>query len=327
MKKIRVALYGGNGHQIHNKLINHPNAQLVAVCALNESQMEAVKGENPRLYETLSEMLKDEEIDLVSLCSPVRKNQAQDAIACLKAGKHVYSEKPAAFSEKDLDEILRVSKETGCEFHEIADTIFHEPYHSMKKLIQSGKMGEVVQVYVQKSYPLNAALRPQNEDRDGGLIRWVGIHAIRFIEHITGVKVKDVKVFQTHKGNIDETEGLFTASSWAMTLENGGVASACVNYLHPKRGFGQHGNESVRIFGTEGMAEITDGGRHFHIYTLTEDMGEINCENSDCEDFFDIYMEHLLGKRPMPMTLEEELHPLRIVIRAFDSAATVREEN
>lgn len=324
--KIRVALYGGNGHQIHNKLINHPNAQLVAVCALKESQMETVRGEKPKEYETLTEMLKDEEVDLVSLCSPMRSEQARDAILCLKAGKHVYSEKPAALSEKELDEILEVSKETGCEFHEYADTIFYEPYWSMKNLVQSGKIGEVVQVYVQKSYPLNAALRPQDEETDGGLIRWVGIHAIRFIEHITGVKVSEAKVFQTHKGNIDESSGLFTASSWAMKLENGGVASACVNYLHPKRGFGQHGNESVRIFGTEGMAEITDGARNSHLYTRNEDMGEIDTSNSSCRDFFDLYIEHLLFGNTMPMSLEDELHPLRVVIRAFDSATTVRKE-
>lgn len=44
----------------------------------------------------------DETLDLISLCSPSRKNQAKDAIECLRAGKHVYAEKPAAFSEKEL---------------------------------------------------------------------------------------------------------------------------------------------------------------------------------------------------------------------------------
>ena len=322
MDKIKVALYGWNGHQIHNKLINHPDACVSAVCRLSDAQMDCVKGENPKVYETLEQMLEDKDIDLVSLCSPMRCDQAKDAIMCLKAGKHVYSEKPAALSEEELDEILKVSSETGCEFHEFADSIFCEPYWSMKNLVQSGAVGEVVQVYVQKSYPLNAALRPQNEERDGGLIRWVGIHAIRFLEHITGVKVTDACVFQTHKGNIEENSGLFTASSWAMTLENGGVASACVNYLHPKHGFGQHGNESVRIFGTEGMIEITDGGRKTHFYTLKEDKGEIDTSNSDCRAFFDLYMQHLRFGTDMPMSLEDELHPLRVVIRAFDNART-----
>ena len=324
-KKLRVGLYGSFGHQIHSKLYDNDDAELVAMAAVGDWFFREVEKHcgNVILYSSLEEMLEDSSIDLISLCSPNRSEQEKHALMCLKAGKHVYAEKPAVFSEEGLERVLAVAKENGCEFHEMADSVFVEPYWSVRKLVKSGKIGEVVQVYVQKSYSLRANARPQDEVTDGGLIRWVGIHAIRFIEHITGVKVKDVKVFQTHKGNIDETKGLYTASSWAMTLENGGVASACVNYLNPRGGFGRHGNESVRIFGTEGMAEITDGGTRSHVYTLTDNLGEINCKSSDCEDFFDIYMEHLLGKRPMPMTIEEELHPLRIVIRAFDSATTV----
>lgn len=326
-KKIRIGLYGANGHQIHKKLINHPNAQLVAVCKMDEQVFSQNAGYNPdniKFYDKLEDMLADGNIDLISLCSPKRKDQARDAIMCLNAHKHVYAEKPAALSFEELDTILDAAKRNNCCFHEFADTVFYEPYWSLKKIISSGAIGEVVQVYVQKSYSLRANARPQDEVTDGGLIRWVGIHAVRFIEHITGIKVKDVKVFQTHKGNIDEIKGLYTASSWAMTLENGGVASACVNYLNPRGGFGRHGNESVRIFGTEGMAEITDGGTRSHVYTLTENLGEINCESSDCEDFFDIYMEHLSGKRPMPMSLEDEIHPLKVVIKAFETAETIR---
>lgn len=321
-KKIKIGLYGSNGHQIHKKLINHKNAELVAVCNIDKSFFTFENGyapDNIKFYDTLEEMLVDDSIDLISLCSPKREVQARDAIICLNAKKHVYAEKPAAFSIEDLENILQAARENDRCFHEYADTVFFEPYWALRKAILSGTIGDVVQVYAQKSYPLRAAARPQDEVTDGGLIRWVGIHAIRFIEHITGIKVKDVTVFQTHKGNIDENKGLYTASSWAMSLENGGVASACVNYLNPKGGFGQWGNESVRIFGTEGMAEITDGGRNSHIYTLTEDLGEINCENSDCEDFFDIYIEHLLGKRPMPLSLKDELHPLKIVINAFNN--------
>ena len=321
-KKIRIGLYGSNGHQIHKKLINHKNAELVAVCKMDKSFFTSENGYSPdniKFFNSLEEMLADDSIDLISLCSPKRGEQARDAIMCLNAKKHVYAEKPAALSIEDLENILQTAKENDRCFHEYADTVFSEPYWTLRKVILSGTIGDVVQVYVQKSYPLRAETRPQDEVTDGGLIRWVGIHAIRFIEHITGVKVKDVKVFQTHKGNIDENKGLYTASSWAMSLENGGVASACVNYLNPKGGFGQWGNESVRIFGTEGMAEITDGGRRSHIYTLTEELGEINCENSDCEDFFDIYIEDLFGKRSMPFSLDDELHPLKIVINAFNS--------
>ncbi|MBE7054516.1 MAG: Gfo/Idh/MocA family oxidoreductase [Ruminococcaceae bacterium] len=327
-KKLRVGLYGSYGHQIHYKLYNNEEAELVALCEVSDSFFSEIKEHcsNIILYSSLEEMLKDKSIDLISLCSPKRSQQEKHAIMCLKEGKHVYAEKPAAFSEDGLERILTAAKENGCEFHEMADSVFVEPYWTVRKLVKSGKIGEVIQVYVQKSYPLNIDNRPQDEETDGGLVRQAGIHAIRFLEHITDLEVESVNVRQTHLGNINPNEGLYTASSWLMTLSNGGVASACVNYLNPK-GFGKWGNESIRIFGTEGMVEITDGGRRTHLYTHSADEGEIDTQNSDCVDYFKLLTEHLLYGNDMPLSQDEELHPLRVVIRAFDSAEKVEITN
>lgn len=324
-KKLKVGLYGQYGHQIHEKLYCNPNAELVAVCNVSSEYVDKVEkncNKKINVYSCLDEMLKDDTVDLVSLCSPRRVEQENDAIKCLLAGKHVYAEKPAAFSEEGLNKILKTARETGFEFHEMADSIFVEPYWTAQNIVKSGKIGEVVQVYVQKSYPLNADVRPQNEETDGGLIRQAGIHAIRFLEHITGLEVKNVKVYQTHLGNINR-EGLYTASSWAMTLNNGGVASACINYLNPKS-FGSWGNECVRIFGTGGMLELVDGAKKTHIYTNDADEGEIDVSQSDCRDFFDFLVEHLLFGNEMPMSLETELHPLKVVIKAFENAECVQ---
>lgn len=324
-RKLNIGLYGSAGHQIGIKDYEN-ETRIAAVCAVSDGFKNALiengKGDF-KVYETLEDMLLDEEIDLVSLCSPQRSEQERDAIKCLNAGKHVYAEKPAAFSEEGIERILDAARAAGKEFHEMADSVYTEPYWSVRKTVRSGKVGEVVQVYVQKSYPLNANTRPQNEEKDGGLVRQAGIHAIRFLEHITGLWVKDVKVTQTHLGNINPEEGLFTASSWMMSLSNGGVASACINYLNPK-GFGRWGNESVRIFGTEGMIEITDGGRHTHLYTSERDEGEVDTSSSDCKDFFLQIVRHLKYGEELPMSIEDELHPLRTVIRAFDNAVVTK---
>jgi len=321
-KKFKIGLYGSFGHQIGLEIYEDDITEIAAVCKLSDYFMDELKNLGKggfKVYATLDEMLEDEELDLISLCSPQRCDQEDDAIKCLKAGKHVYAEKPAAFTEDGIARILDAAKKAGKEFHEMADSVYVEPYWSVRKAVRDGKVGEVVQVYVQKSYPMNVNSRPQNEEKDGGLVRQAGIHAIRFLEHITGLTVEKVNVCQTHLGNINPNEGLFTASSWMMELSNGGVASACINYLNP-RGFGRWGNESVRIFGTEGMIEITDGGKHTHLYTHEEDLGEVDTANSDCKDFFMEIVKHLKFGSELPMSQEEELHPLRVVIRAFDSA-------
>ena len=325
MDKIRVGLHGMNGHQIHNRLKSHPDGEIAAVCMTEEEWKRVPGWENIPRYDTLPEMLAAGGLDLVCLCSPCRGDQEKDAVLCLEAGCHVYAEKPAVLSEAALDRVLAAAEASGREFHEIADTVFFEPYWTMKKLVQSGKIGQVVQVYAQKSYPMRPGQRPQDEETDGGLIRWVGIHAMRFVEHITGLRVTDVEARETHLGNAElngvSEGGLYTAAVLSMTLENGGVAAICMNYLNPT-GFPCWGNEHVRIFGTAGMIEITDGGKHSHIYTA-QDEGEIDLADSDCRDFLDLLLAHLRQGEPMPMTIQEEQHPLRTVIRAKEKALTV----
>ncbi len=324
-EKIRIGIYGMNGHQIHGRLKDHPDGEIAAVC-MTEDQWKNLENVIPGWaniprYDSLPEMLAGTKLDMVSLCSPKRADQEQDAILCLETGCHVYAEKPAVLTEDGLDRVLAVAKRCGREFHEIADTVFYEPFWSLRELVQSGKLGEVVQVYAQKSYPMNPGRRPQDEETDGGLIRWVGIHGVRFIEHITGLAVTNIEAVQTHFGNETlnqvangNTTGLYTAASLQMVLANGGLATLCMNYLNPKS-FPSWGNEQVRIFGTGGMAEITDGGRYTHVYT-DHDEGSLDVSQSTCRDFLDLLLWHLRCGEPMPMTLDEELHPLRVVIRA-----------
>ena len=317
MKKLRTALYGANGHQIYALLKDSPYFELAAAACIPESKLIGIPAFDEgrvALYESLPALLTAEKPDFICLCSPKRADQAKDAILCLEAGVTVYAEKPAALSERELDEILAVAHRTGVEFHEIADSAFFEPYFTMGKLIKDGKIGDVVQIYAQKSYPQYFPNRPADETTDGGLTRQAGIHAMRFIEHVAGVRVTDVSVYESLLGNRDTGE-LRMASSFAMKLENGGVASMAVNYLNPTS-FGLWGNETLRVFGTRGMMEITDGGRRTHIYTEAGDEGEIDVSNSDCVPFPDLLARHLLFGEPLPMTEEEELHPLRSVLRA-----------
>jgi len=203
MSPIRIGLYGTNGHQIQNALVEHPLGKCVATAAFDRARLpEPLQtGQGIRHYDTLDEMLADDEIDLVSLCSPRRRDQAQEAIRSLEAGKHVYAEKPAAMTEADLNAVIATAHRTGKAFHEMwTGSAMTQPYITMRHIIQAGTIGTVVQVLAQKSYPMHDR-RPQDEDVDGGLILQVGVHALRFVEFIAGTKVDDIWAIQTQLGN------------------------------------------------------------------------------------------------------------------------------
>lgn len=309
--KIRIGIYGTNGHQITGRLVNHPCATLLAAAGVKPEILKGMEP-GPRIYESLSAMLADRELDLVSLCSPRRSEQAREAIQCMEAGKHVYAEKPCAMTEKDLDLLMETSRRTRMRFHEMAGTAFEMPYLAMRELVASGTVGTVVQVLAQKSYPYMDN-RPQDENIDGGLLLQVGIHAARFVEHVTGLKITDIDAVETKLGN-PKPGNLRMAVSLNIMLENGGVASIISNYLNP-RAFPSWGNETLRIFGTKGFVEAVDGGAKTRLVLGEKDCGQIVVKEKPM-DYFDMYIDSLLGKGSMPLSLEDELHPLRMLIRA-----------
>jgi predicted dehydrogenase len=314
MSQITVGLYGINGHQVHHNLINHPLGVCVAAAGIKPENLPLPIRENNEfvIYDSLEEMLHDDRIHLISLCSPRRRDQAQQAIMCMDAGKHVYAEKPCAMTEKELDEIMTTAAATGMSFHEMAGTAFSQPYYAMREYIKIGELGTIVQIFAQKSYPYHDR-RPQDENVDGGLLLQVGVHALRFIEHVAGVKVTEIYALETQLGNPSPGQ-LRMAVSLMMHLENGGVASTICNYLNPPA-FGIWGNESLRIFGTNGFIEAVDGGTKTRLVLHDQDCGPIKIDH-DGYDYFDLYLQALSGQGDMLFDLEEELHPTRIHIRA-----------
>lgn len=321
MKTLGIGLYGVNGHQLHWHVEEHPDprVRLVAVAAFPVGTV-ADLGDRGCTFDVLPDLaalLARTDVDLVVLCSPRRADQSADAIRCLEAGKHVYAEKPCARSEAELDRILETARAHGLRFHEMAGTAFDQPWFAMRELVARGTIGDVVQVLAQKSYPYHAN-RPQDEDVDGGLIGQNAIHAFRFVEHVAGVRVATVKAVETSFGNPVVGGGLRMAASLIARLENGGVASVLANYLNP-RGFGMHGNETVRIFGTRGFVEATDGGTRTRLVLSDRDCGPIDASGPGVSWFGAIVAEILDGA-PMPLSLDDELHPTRIVIRATADA-------
>lgn len=308
---IGVGLHGFNGHQVHRQLAQHRRARLVAVAGLAGAEPPVEAGEAERRA-SLAELIEDPAIDLVVLCSPRRADQAADALACLAGGKHVLAEKPAALREADVDALLAAAREHGRVFREMAATAFEQPYRAMRAAVDAGAIGRVVQVHVQKSYPWHDG-RPRDEAVDGGLIAQVGIHALRLVEQVALAPIEAVEAARTG------VDGTPRAASLLLRLAGGALATATVNYLG-QRGAGVWGFDELRIFGTDGFVESTDGGRRTRLVVGEEDRGPLDVSAGGI-DWFDRFVEHLETGAAFPLDVEAELRPLRWALRARDAAA------
>lgn len=283
----------------------------MAVAAFDDRPIPAECGEVPH-YTTLEELLANERVELVSLCSPRRADQAGDAVRCLLAGRHVYGEKPSALCEEDLDRIIATVAQTGFHYHEMGGVGLEQPYLAMRDCIRSGAIGEVVQVFIQKSYPWGD-WRPKDEDIDGGLAKQVGVYPLRFLEQVAGLKVISLDIRETRLGNDHTGSDCRRAVSMLMALENGGVASAICNYLNPSSHIAW-GYEILRVFGTAGIVEsnLFDGTARLLQHNAAPEPLDTS---APAVLSLDLMIDSLLDGTPSCMSLTDELSPSRWIIR------------
>ncbi len=116
MKTIRVALAGAGAFGVkHIEAIrNIDGVEVVSLVGreLDKTREVAKKFEIGHVTTDLGESLAMKDVDAVILCTPTPMHASQ-AIACLKAGKHVQVEIPLADNLADAEAVVALQKQTG----------------------------------------------------------------------------------------------------------------------------------------------------------------------------------------------------------------------
>ena len=98
----------------------------------------------PKVY-TTDEMLADPEVDIVLILTNPGSHYSL-TMQALKAGKNVYCEKPLATSLELANEIVEFAAEKGLYVGSAPDTFLSPEFQTVKKLIDDGEIGKVINV-------------------------------------------------------------------------------------------------------------------------------------------------------------------------------------
>ena len=148
MKKWRVALIGNGGicKGAHlNEYLNDERLEVAAVCDIIEERAQFLKDNyfpNADVYTDYKELLKDETIDSVDICTPNYLHSII-AVAAFEAGKHVFCEKPDAINVEEVLKMDAAAKKAGKTLMVMRNNRHVEISKFAKKYIESGKMGEI----------------------------------------------------------------------------------------------------------------------------------------------------------------------------------------
>ncbi|HIE51726.1 MAG TPA: Gfo/Idh/MocA family oxidoreductase [Armatimonadetes bacterium] len=125
-----------------------PRVEIVAAADVDAAKREAY-GERwgiANLYADYREMLAQERLDLVSVCTPTGV-RAPIVIDCARAGvKAIYAEKPLATSLAEADEMVAVCHERGVKLAINCSRRWHPFYNRAQELIAAGEIGSVLNI-------------------------------------------------------------------------------------------------------------------------------------------------------------------------------------
>ncbi|QBZ99100.1 Gfo/Idh/MocA family oxidoreductase [Flavobacterium sangjuense] len=139
--------YGMSGKVFHAPFLEtNKGFDLYAVLERNEKK--AVKDyPNIKSYDSISDLLADEKIELVVVNTP-NDTHFDYAKLALEANKHVLIEKPATTTAEEFQELLALAKKVNQKVHVYHNRRWSSDIMAAKQIIKSGKLGAVVEMHL-----------------------------------------------------------------------------------------------------------------------------------------------------------------------------------
>jgi len=349
MKKMKAAVIGlGSICEGHiNAYRDDENTELYAVCDHDKAWLEFVKNkyEVPTSYEDYHELLKDPEIDIVSVCLPTYLH-AEATIEALKAGKHVLCEKPMAINADEGRAMRDAELASGKKLMISHNQRLGEDVQVIKKIVDTGAVGELYHVRIAwrrqpGGMPSPVSVREDGsvydrnwfneKSRGGGVLRDLGSHLLDLTMYILdfpeieGVYASGYRKFfpgiplsERAKYTIDAEDMV----SGFIKLKNGTSIQLEVNFAAP---LAEDGIISC-FYGTKMGLERYNGSVRM-VYVGEDDSFAVKEANMDAYKPVPYrhpahnFIQALIKNTPVPVPSDEGIKILEILDAIYTSAS------
>ncbi|OYP41511.1 inositol 2-dehydrogenase, partial [Lachnotalea glycerini] len=140
-------------------------------------------------YTDYHQILEDPEIDAVMICSST-DTHADISIEAIKAGKHVFCEKPISQDLAKIKEVMEALKETKLKFQVGFNRRFDHNFKAVRNAVEAGQVGDVHLIRVTARDPQAPPIEYVRVS--GGMFLDMTIHDFDMVCFLSGCKVKEV---------------------------------------------------------------------------------------------------------------------------------------
>ena len=183
--KVGVIGCGGiaNGKHLPS-LAKIQEVSMVAFCDIDKIKAESAAtrygDENATVYEDYIELLKDDAIEVIHVCTPNNTHQ-EITVAALNASKHVMCEKPMAKTSEEAQLMIDAAVHNNKKLTIGYQNRFRADSQYLRKVTQRGDLGEI---YFSKAHAIRRRAVPtwgvflDEEKQGGGPLIDIGTHAL-----------------------------------------------------------------------------------------------------------------------------------------------------
>lgn len=307
------------------------DVEIVAICDIDEKKLEAVKAKYPnaRAYTDFKEMIDNEELDAVDICTPNNIHSVA-AVYALEKGLHVMCEKPDAINVSEAEKMKEAAEKSGKTLMVMRNNRYRPSTKFLKEYIAKGKMGEIYAGRCgwirRRGIPGWGGWFTDKEQAGGGPLIDLGVHIIDLSMYLMGnarpVTVSGctyLKFPHTSYSKIDVED----LAMGFIRFDNG----ACLQIEFSWASNIQCDQMFVELRGTKAGSKMSGIDRKFEVYTeecgvstlVKPDIDDYNCmphHEANIRHFIDV----INGKAEPDFTPEQGLNMVKILEALYKSA-------
>jgi len=340
-ERVRAALVGAGGFAggaVVPRLASYANLEYVAVC---DPDQEAARRAAERIGARVvtadyAQIVSRGDVQMVDLQTP-NFLHADQALAALRAGKHVLVQKPMATSLDEAKRMIRAARETGRRLGVFMDDLNDPLLWDMKAALQAGFVGRPVGFRIRYAHGgglhmKGASWRTSRKKTGGGSFILLTVHFVNVLAWLLETRVARVAGFA--KTLMAPMEGDDSAVG-ALELENGLVGSAESSYLVVH----SHSipQSLVDVYGTEGSLSYRRAEPELVLYSKTGTFrgetgiydapgaAKVFTTSSDAgrhPSVHERFAAAVLGRSEPLVTAEAGLHDLAVCLALAESSRT-----
>ncbi|MFP5112406.1 Gfo/Idh/MocA family protein [Bacillaceae bacterium C204] len=335
MEKLRVGVIGCGSIAQHRHLPEYKanlNVELVAVCDSNEERAKEVAEKfGAEVYTSFEELLKNAEVDAVSVCTP-NYLHAPISIAALNAGVHVLCEKPMATSTEEAEAMIAAAEASGKKLMIGHNQRFVPSHQRARKLIASGEIGKI--------YSFRTAFGhggPEGWSVDGkeswffqkdkafvGAMGDLGVHKTDLLRYVLGEEIVEVGSFvETSAKDFADVDDNAVC---VLKTESGIIGTLAASWAYVSKE-----DNSTIIYGEKAILRLEDDPTNSLVVqyangeVVNYQLGKIQSNDAGGQrtsHVIDHFVDAVLQNQEPPVPGEEGMKSLEVILAALESNET-----